>query len=531
MNKRRWKVSALILAAMLAFTGCGGGSAGDSDGGGTKSDLIVSTSAGEPGNLHPFATNNLGMKNSAASIYECLFRLAADGSEVLPGIGESWEWSSDFMKLTVHLRKGVKFHNGEELKASDVAFSIQQWGQFSAPKASVNNSIDFDNTEVVDDYTVVINLVTPDSSVLPNLASLQCHTFIINQKAWEEMGEQFQYEPIGTGPFAFDEWVQGDHLTLKRFDDYWDGAAKLKKVMIRFIKEESQAYIELETGGIDCMMEALSTDIQRAMESEAVQVLTSEGTSVRMNALNFNCSVPELSDARVRQAIAYAIDKDAVCKTIWPVEGAAAYSILPVDGWGYDETLTGKANGYDLAKAKELMAAAGYPDGFERPLTLLTDSRDYHNSSAEIIQNALGQLGIKVNLSVMELSAQKEIMITGKGYDLYMLDYVCSATDPLFGIYRSFYPPYGITNSSQYLMNEKCAKADEFAEILDQIKTEFDETRKLALSKEMQALFEEEMYCVPLCSKEPTGVAVKNLKGIQMYGNGTLYIGNDAYFE
>ena len=531
MKKARLqKLSALVLAAALALTSCGGGG-GEQQGSSGKTNLVMSTSVGEPGNLHPYATNNAGVKNSIGSVYECLFKLAKDGSEVLPGIGESWEWSDDYMQLTVHLRQGVKFHNGEELKASDVAFSINQWGEFSTPRASLNDSLDFENVETPDDYTVVINMVTPDSSVVANMASIQCHTFIVSEKAWNELGDQMQYEPVGTGPFAFDEWVQGDHLSLKRFDDYWGGPAKLESITLRYIEEQSQAYIELETGGLDCTMEALSTDIQRAEENENLQVITSEGTSVRMNALNFNCAVPELSDARVRQAIGYAIDKEAIQNTIWPVEGEVAYSVLPVDGWGYDESLTGTANGYDLEKAKQLMAEAGYPNGFDRPLTLLTDSRDYHVSSVEMIQNALGQLGIQVEVSTIELTAQKEIMVTGEGYDLYMLDYVCSATDPLFGVYRSFYPPYGITNSSQYLMNANTEQATEFAAILDEIKAEFDETAKLELTKEMQTLFLEEMYCVPLCSQTPTAVAVQNLKNVQMFGNGTLYIGNETYFE
>ena len=146
MNKGNMRrLLALALAAALALAGCGGGGNGGQEGGSGKTNLVMSTSVGEPGNLHPYATNNAGVKNSIGSVYECLFQLSGDGSEVLPGIGESWEWSEDNMQLTIHLRQGVKFHNGEELKASDVAFSIRQWGEFSTPRASLNDSVDFEN--------------------------------------------------------------------------------------------------------------------------------------------------------------------------------------------------------------------------------------------------------------------------------------------------------------------------------------------------------------------------------------------------
>ena len=534
--KKRFLALGLCVAMLLS--GCsGGGQAQDENGSGgaggeAKTSLVMSTSAGEPANLHPFNTSNLGVKNAVCgTIFETLVRVGMDGSTLEPCLAESWEFAEDDMSVTFHLREGVKFHDGEEMKASDVVFTISLWNEYAKVRATVS-SIDFENVQALDDYTVFIPLTVPDSGLLANLADMQNMCVIVGEKSWTSLGDAFQNQPVGTGPYKFKEWMQGDRIELERFDDYWEGTPALETVTIRYINELSQAMIELETGGVDAIMEANSADVLRVQngETQGLKVISSEGSSLRANNLNFNHNSEYMGNVLVRKAIACAIDKTAICNIIWPVEGTPNVSPLTKDTWGFNPALEeNDPYGYDLNRAKAYLAEAGYADGFTAKL--LTDSRSYHTQTAEAIQNMLGQIGITVEVETLELAAQKDqYLLKGEGYDMYLLDLVYSNLDPLYGLYRSSHPQFSVQNSSQYLYYTE-DHAQEYGDLLDAIMVEFDEDKKRELTYEMQDLFLEDMIWVSICSKESLALSVDNLEGTCVRGNGQLAIDYQTHFE
>ncbi|WP_434309389.1 ABC transporter substrate-binding protein [Hominifimenecus sp. rT4P-3] len=538
MKKR---VLAVGLCIAMLLSGCSGGSTGTSPEGkettgaasskAGKTSLVMSTSAGEPANLHPYNTSNLGVKNAVCgTIFETLVRIGMDGSTLEPCLAESWEYGDDNLSLTFHLRKGVHFHDGEEMKASDVVFTMGVWGESSKIKATVS-AIDFANVKAEDDYTVYVPLKVADSGLLANLADMQNMCVIVGEKSWNDLGEEFQNRPVGTGPYKFKEWMQGDRIELERFDDYWEGTPALETVTIRYINELSQAMIELETGGVDAVMESNSADVQRVQngETQGLKVISSEGTSLRANNLNFNHNSTYMSNVLVRKAIACAIDKNAICNIIWPIEGNTNVSVLTKDTWGYNAALEEDPYAYDLERAKQYMAEAGYEQGFT--VKLLTDSRSYHTQTAEAVQNMLSQINIKVEIETLELAAQKDqYLLKGEGYDMYLLDLVFSNMDPLYGLYRSSHPQFSVPNSSQYTYYTG-DHAQEYGALLDKIMVEFDETKKQELTYELQDLFLEDMIWVSICSKEPLALAVEGLQGTCIRGNGQLAIDYQTHFE
>ena len=449
--KRRWRILSLILAAAMVLSSCGGGG-GESNGGqqttagnesvatpeaSSKDTLVIANTSGEPGNLHPYNMVSVGAVLVQSMIFDALISLDTSG-EPQPALAESWEVTED--QITFHLREGVTFQNGDPLTTDDVIFSIQEMALNSTGgKATNYSACDVENITAPDDQTIVIPMTEPNATQLGYFADL----YIVNKAAYQEMGDQYQYEPIGTGPFQLTDWVVGDRITLERYDEYWEGAALLKTVQVRTISEVSQALIEVETGGADVMISPDGADVERVLNGEiqGVKAITEPTLVLRNNNVNFNHNSQYMGNKKVREAIAHCIDRESWTSIISPGIGVPAYSCLPSGVWGYDESL--EANypyTYDLEAAKQCLAEAGYPDGFTA--ILYTDNRSYHQSLVELLRSSLSEIGITLDVQTMELNKQKELMSTGEGYDLFILDNVGNPADPLSCVWRDVNPMF-----------------------------------------------------------------------------------------
>lgn len=488
----------------------------------SKDTLIVANTTGEPGNLHPYNTISIGLGLINRTMIEYLITTDDEGNFV-PNLAESWEAVDT--GITFHLRKGVKFHNGEELKASDVVFCLNELiTKSTAGYAPLFSSVDIANVKAVDDYTVQVPTTQPDTTLLTQFADT---LGIVSEKAYTELGEKFQYQPVGTGPFKFKSWQVGDNVTVERFDDYWGGAALLKEITFRTIAETSQAMIELETGGVDIVVNPLGSDIQRVSKGEVkdVKAVTNPTSVLRNNNLNFNFQSETMKNHKVREAIAYTIDREAWTNVISPGNGVPAYSCVAGGVWGYDPSIK---DSYpyktDIAKAKALMAEAGYANGFNA--ILLTDQRPYHQAACELIQAALSQIGITVEVQTMELAQQKEVMSTGKGYDLYMLDNVGNASNFLQPLWRDAHPKTALYR--YYTVNTE--QGQKFADLLDQIQITVDNDARAKLAKELQKVFTEDIIWLPLNSIQSYFLCSAKLEGAVLKGD-TVFISNKAYFK
>ena len=538
--KRRGKWMAALLAAAMVLSACGGGG-GEADTtqqatagnasvetpeASSKDTLVIANTSGEPGNLHPYNTVSVGARMAQYLVFDGLVDLDSSG-EVQPALAESWEVTED--QITFHLREGVTFHNGETMTAEDVVFSIQEMVLNSTGgKATNYSACDVENITTPDELTVVIPMTEPNSSQLGYFSEI----LVVNKKAYEEMGDQYQYEPVGTGPFHLTDWVVGDRMTFESYEGYWKGAPLLKTVQIRTISEVSQALIEVETGGADVMISPDGADVERVLNGEiaGVKAITEPTLVLRNNNLNFNHNSEYMSNKKVREAIAHCIDRETWTQIISPGVGVPAYSNLPSGIWGYDESLeTSYPYAYDLDAARECLAEAGYPDGFTA--VLYTDNRSYHQALVELLQASLQEIGITLDVQTMELNKQKELMATGEGFDLFLLDNVGNPADPLSCLWRDSHPQFsGIGGSNYYFYTLDKEGAQEYADSLNAIRACFDEEERLELCKEMQQVFTENLIWIPVNSIQAYVLATESLQNVT-FGQDILRITNETFFQ
>lgn len=357
----------------------------------TKDKLVIGCEA-EPYSLSPLESTGAPSARIRRLICEGLFEINEAG-EYVPLLATEWKWEDD-VTLVFYLREGVKFSDGTPFTADDVIFTLEN-GMNSAAGSFFTPYVD--HTEKVDDYTVKIVFNQVTSMCFDKFESQ--HFPIYNQAAYEKDGNQFAYNLIGTGPYVLKNWTTGESLTLERNPDYWGEAPKIENVVFRFITESSQRTVELETGGIDLNVSVTADDVEY-FENNSYRI--NEAAGQFMVELYYNMAEEvrpsPVQDVRVRQAIAYALDTDGLVATYYGGRGSAPNSnVNPAYSGVYEpgaETLYAE----NLEKAKELLAEAGYADGFK--LICLSDDTQQYQDLTEILQASLQPLGIEVEILI-----------------------------------------------------------------------------------------------------------------------------------
>lgn len=482
------KMLALLLAAAMtvcSLTACGG-KGSDTGAGETTAEAGETTAeaAAESAGGEVRDTLNVVMASDAASmdsadaidvysqmaygnILETLVNLDENG-EVVPGLAE-YEMLDD-VTYQFKIKEGVLFHNGEELKASDVAFTLKR-GCESAVLNYLFSEVNPDTIEIVDDYTVKFSLKNPSA---PFLINLTCNPAgIVSEKAVTEAGDNYSMNPVGTGPYKFVSWEKGTAIKLEAFEDYHGEPAKIKNVVIRPIPEGTNRTIELESGGADIACDIPTTDISRVEADENLNL--DQIVAYSTTFLGFNCQAEPLDDVRVRQAICYALDYEGITQSI--MQGYATPASTPVSSALLYHDETAKHIPYDPEKAKSLLAEAGYPDGFD--LTITCDERKERVDIATIAQSQLAEVGINVTIESLEWAAFLNKAYAGET-QCFVLGWSSSVPDPDMVCYSVFHSSM-IGNG-----NNNIAKIDDpkIDELLEKGRTNFDsETRKEAYSE------------------------------------------------
>ncbi|MFA9422118.1 MAG: ABC transporter substrate-binding protein [Sedimentibacter sp.] len=401
MNKLS-KLIALILVASMTVVGCSTGKeaevtppAGEAPAAERViKDTIKLAHWEEPATLDPQASNKLSYFLVEEQIFNYLIHEDNSGNYT-PELATSWEYLDD-TTIRFHLRDDVMFHNGEKLTAEDVRFTIAR-GCENPKSASIYKYFDAEGTTVVDDVTIDVKFNTPYAGALNVLASWR--GAIVNKKAVEEMGEaEFGRAPIGTGPYKFVEWQSGTSINLTRNDEYYGNKAIVKNVEFKIIPEATNRVIELETGGVDVAYNVSSNDVTRIKENEDLNLLM--GPSYRYTLLTFSMKSEKLQNEKLREALAYAIDKTSLIDAIYGDTAEVATGIYPKDVFGFKEF---EPIPYDVEKAKALMVEAGYPDGIE--LKFVCEPIEEYTRTAEAIQNMWKQIGVTLDIHTVEKAA------------------------------------------------------------------------------------------------------------------------------
>jgi len=451
-------------------------SAGDPSTEGVHRDKLTVAISREPKSLIPYGSNDTGSAPITHQIYESLI-MFDENMEMVPGLATSWEQIDD-THYRFTLREGVKFHNGNDFTAEDVLYTFEQ-NTASEATASTIGPIDLANCVIEDDYSIVIAL----SKAYP--AFLNCCTLdiaaIVDKETMEADAEAYASNPVGTGPFKFVEWATGDYIELEANDEWWNGEINFDTLLLRYIPEGSTRAIEAESGGVDIAHITVS-DAANAESSDETDLATFN--ILNTSFVSFNCSVEPFNNTKVRQAISLALDADAIVAANYRGYAQVAESFLAPDIWGYAD-VESEYEGYDVEKAKALLAEAGYPDGFT--CTMISNA---NQTVAEMIQAQLKEIGITVELNVTDFANWLDAIVNGK-QQMYIGGWTVPSADASEAFAAFHSANLGPTNRSFYANPE----ADKLIETID---SETDETKRMEACVALQELLAEE--CVTIAT-------------------------------
>ncbi|TQS70951.1 ABC transporter substrate-binding protein [Rhodobacteraceae bacterium] len=341
----------------------------------------------EPQNLDNTAGAGQGINEAFnGNVYEGLFVLT-DAGDVEPKLVDSYTTSDDGLVYTFTLKDGVTFHSGDPMTAADVKTSIERVtaeGSASSRKSTLDV---IDKIEAPDDKTVVITLKTASISLPYNLS----YVWIVNDAA-----EDISASEDGTGPYMLQEWRRGSALAMVPFDAYWGEAPSNGGVMFQYFTDATAQNNALLTGAVD-IITSVQTPDALARFADNPDFTISEGASTTKELLAYNDRVAPFDNVEVRAALSKAVDKQKLLRAVWGDYGTLIGSFVPpTDPWFVDLT---DVNAYDPDAAKQMLAEAGYPDGFT--FTLDTPNYDPHPIVAQFLQNELAKVGVEVKINII----------------------------------------------------------------------------------------------------------------------------------
>lgn len=440
-------------------------------------DTLTVAISREPKSLLPYASNDTGTSYITHQIYDALLSTDAD-MNLLPGLATEWEQIDD-THYRFKLREGVTFQDGSPFTAEDVLYTFGLNSTNEASK-SVIGPVDIENSIAEDDHTVVIALTEPYPAFL-NVCALDL-AGIVSKSAMEADPEGYANHPVGTGAFQFDEWATGDHLGFTANKNWWGGEINFDKLVLRYIAENSTRAIEAESGGVD-IAHIVVSDAANAESNHDVNLQVSYTLGTQY--LSFNCSVEPFNNVKVRQAISLAIDADAINEATQFGHSEVPGSFLAPGVWGYYDAES-EYKGYNVERAKELLAEAGYPNGFS--CTLISNSGQ---SIAEMIQAYLKEVGIDVTLNVTDFSNWLDAVVNGK-QQMYIGGWTVPSADASEAFAAFDSANIGKGDNRSFYAN---ADADALIEIIN---TETDSEKRMQACEDLQKLLADECVTIGL---------------------------------
>lgn len=440
------KLALLVLALSMVMAGTA--PAADPKTGGT----LVFGRGGDSVGLDPAFETDGNSFMIADNVFDELVLYADESTDIVPGLATSWDISPDGLTYTFHLREGVMFHDGTPFNADAVVFSLgrmmkdkkvkffkKKW-EFpkDQPPPEYWLSMEMDaiigSIEATDDHTVVFKLNRPEAPFIANMG--MDFAAIVSPTAVTKFGPDFKSNPVGTGPFKFVKWVKDDRIILEANPDYWAGRPYLDKTIFRVIPDNSVRFLELKTGNIDICQFPNPEDIDLAKKDPAMKLVSQPGMNI--GYVSFNHTKPLWQDKRVRQAIAYAINKQAIVDNIYYGLGQVAKNTIPPTMWSYNDDIQDYR--YDPAQAKHLLAQAKFSDELKKAgqtkITLwsMPVPRPYNPNGmkvGEAIQADLKKVGIDVELVTFEWGTYlKKQRTQDPSMDLFQLGWTGDNGDP-----------------------------------------------------------------------------------------------------
>jgi dipeptide transport system substrate-binding protein len=466
---------------------------------------LVFCSEGSPEGFNPqFYTAGTTFDASSRAVYDGLVDFERGTTTIIPGLAESWEVSEDGTQYTFKLRKGVKFHStgdfkpSREFNADDVLFTFERQWKADHPYHKVSggtyeyfNSMSMPDLlkaiEKVDDHTVRFTLTRPEAPFIANLG--MDFAIIFSAEYAERMmkagtPEQIDLKPVGTGPFQLVNYQKDAVIRYKAHPDYWGGKAPIDNLVFAITPDASVRYAKLKAGECHVMPYPNPADLEAMRKDPAVNLLDKEGLNV--GYLAFNTEKKPFDDKRVRQALNLAINKTAIIDAVFQGAGKVAKNPIPPTIWSYNDAV--RDYPYDPEKAKQLLAEAGFPQGFETDLWAMPVQRPYNPNArrmAEIVQADWDKVGVKAKIVSFEWGEYLKRSKDGEHQTL-LLGWTGDNGDPdnflavLLGC-----DAVGSANRARW-----CHKP--FEELIQKAKRVSDVAERTRLYQEAQAVFKEE---------------------------------------
>lgn len=377
--------------------------------------LVIAIGADQTG-LDPQTVQNNESGFVMSTIFDGIVNYKPGSSEVEPGLAESWTISPDGKVYTFKLRHGVKFHDGTPMNAHTVAEDLDRAINPKNPCYVLDRKVDtYDaftfgsvkggdvvKMDVLDDYTLRFTLPKPNSPFLSSLAMVW--QGIMSPTATKKYSCDASQHPVGTGPFKFVEAVRNDHITVEANHDYWGVKPKVDRIIFRIIPESATRILALERNEVQIVADVLPADYARIEKNPALKIYKQPGLTIL--GVSMSNDLGPFKNVRVRQAMNYAVDKNAINKGLYGGATTASQGMPPVL-WGYNKNV--KPYPYDVKKAKALLKEAGFPNGFSTEMMVYANPRGYNPIGGaklgEAVQGYLAKVGVKIKITQYEWGA------------------------------------------------------------------------------------------------------------------------------
>ncbi|CAI1815429.1 ABC transporter substrate-binding protein [Serratia fonticola] len=477
---------------------------------GVAAKTLVYCSEGSPENFNPqLYTSGTSVDASAVPIYNRLVDFKVGTTELQPSLAESWDVSEDGKVYTFHLRQGVKFQSNKYFKptrdfnADDVIFSFMRQKDPNHPYHNVSNgnysnfeSLEFGKLitaiDKVDDHTVRFTLAHPEAPFVADLgwyfASILSAEYA-NSMLKAGTPERVDMDPIGTGPFELKQYHKDSRILFSAFPDYWQGKAKIDRLVFSITPDASIRYAKLEKNECQVMPFPNPADLPRMRENKDINLMQKAGLNTGF--LAFNTQKAPLDNVKVRQALALAINKPAIIEAVFHGTGTAAKNILPPGVWSADADL--KDYDYDPEKAKALLKEAGFANGMTIDLWAMPVQRSYNPNAkrmAEMIQADWAKVGVTAKVVTFEWGEYLTRVKNGE-HQAALMGWTTATGDPdnFFGPLYSCTSANGGSNSSKWCYQP-------FDKLILEARAESNHQKRVELYKEAQQMMHDQMPAV-----------------------------------
>ncbi|KJS84363.1 MAG: peptide ABC transporter substrate-binding protein [Peptococcaceae bacterium BICA1-8] len=525
MQGKKWiLVFIALLSLSLIFAGCGGTTPEPKQEAEApkepevKEKVLVFARGGDSVGLDPANVTDGESFYVSRNITDTLVDYEDDNTNIIPGLAKTWgPKDKDGLIWTFNLREGVKFHDGTPLNAEAVKFNFDRWMFEDNAYRFEGEAFEYwgymfggypgvvKEVRAVDELTVEVELTQPFAPFINNLG-MPCFG-ISSPDAIKKYGKDFFKNPVGTGPFKFVEWLKDDKIVLEKNGDYWGEGPKLDKLIFRAIPDNSARLMELQAGTIDIMIGLSPEDSTIVEQDSNLQLLHRPSMNVGYLALH-NEKEP-FDNVLVRRALNHAIDKKALIDAFYAGLAKPAKNPLPPSLWGYNDAVQDYE--YDPAKAKALLAEAGYPNGFKTELWAMPVARPYMPQPKEIataMQQQFAAIGVEAEIVTMDWGTYLEKGEFGE-HSMYLIGWNGDNGDPDNFLYVLLDKDNAKVGSAG---NFAFYKSDKVHDMLIAAQKETDQAKRAKLYEEAQVIIHEDAPWIPLVHSTPPIAAKKSVK-------------------